>query len=249
MCALNIVKGMKLIMKIFSINHLILIFLLILFSVLIGLKFQKNKANLTNILLLLFFSEIAKCLFLIITDNFHINNNLPLQLCYLYPIIGIIYLKTKKEFLLNYLGAFGILFAVAAIFFTNPKILNFNTIYCYLYHFFLLISGTFITKNYKAKFSFKNILLMFIQIIIAFFSNNIIKNGANYIFLNTFLDPMHSSKYIDNVEMFNIKIFSSSVNELLIFLINNLGIKTYIFLFTIIIISFSSLALYIFSKK
>ena len=124
MCALNIVKGMKLIMKIFSINHLILIFLLILFSVLIGLKFQKNKANLTNILLLLFFSEIAKSLFLIITNNFHINNNLPLQLCYLYPIIGIIYIKTKKEFLLNYLGAFGILFAVAAIFFTNPKIIK-----------------------------------------------------------------------------------------------------------------------------
>ena len=90
---------------------------------------------------------------------------------------------------------------------------------------------------------------MFIQTIIAFISNNIIKNGANYIFLNTFLDPIHHSKYIDNVEMFNLNIFNSSINDFLIFLINNLGIKIYIFLFTIIIISFSSLALYIFSKK
>ncbi len=236
-------------MKIFSLPHILTILILIILPIIIALKLKKSKTNLTNILVLLFFLEIAKGLFLIITDNFHINNSLPLQLCYLYSIIGIIYLKTKKEFLLNYLGAFGILFAIAAIFFTNPKILNFNTLYCYLYHFFLLISGTFITKNYKTKFSFKNILLMFIQIIVAFFSNNIIKNGANYIFLNTFLDPMHSSKYIDNVEMFNIKIFNSSVNELLIFLINNLGIKTYIFLFTIIVVSFSSLALYIFSKK
>ena len=236
-------------MKIFSLPHILTVLILIILPIIIGLKLKKSKANLTNILLLLLFLEISKFLFLIITNNFHINNDLPLQLCYLYPIIGIIYLKTKKDFLLNYLGAFGIFFSIAAIFFTNPKILNFDTLYCYLYHFFLLISGIFITKNYKAKFSFKNILLIFAQIIIAFISNNIIKNGANYIFLNTFLDPMHHSKYVDNVEVFNIKIFDSSVNEFLIFLINNLGIKTYIFLFTIIVISFSSLALYIFSKK
>ena len=236
-------------MKIFSIPHILTILFLITIPIIIGFKIKKSKIHLTYILHLLLFLEIAKFLFLFSTNNFHINNDLPLQLCYIYPIIGIIYLKTKKEFLLNYLGAFGIFFSIAAIFFTNPKILNFNTLYCYLYHFFLLISGIFITKNYKVKFSFKNILLMFIQIIIAFISNNIIKNGANYIFLNTFLDPMHHSKYIDNVEMFNLNIFNSSINDFLIFLINNLGIKIYIFLFTIIIISFSSLALYIFSKK
>ncbi len=236
-------------MKIFSIPHILIILTLIILPIIIGFKLKKNKANLTNILLLLLFLEISKFLFLIFTNNFHLNNDLPLQLCYLYPIIGIIYLKTKKEFLLNYLSAFGIFFSIAAIFFTNPKILNFNNLYCYLYHFFLLISGAFITKNYKAKFSFKNILLMFIQIFLAYIANSLIKNGSNYIFLNTFLDPFNFSNYVDNVAIFNIQFFGTSVNDILINLINNLGIEIYILLFTLLVISSSSLFLYIFSKR
>lgn len=84
-------------MKIFSINHLILIFLLILFSVLIGLKIKKSKNILSYILIFLLSLEISKFLFLILTNDFKINNDLPLQLCYLYPFIGLIYLKTKKR--------------------------------------------------------------------------------------------------------------------------------------------------------
>lgn len=237
-------------MKIFSINHLILIFLLILFSVLIGLKIKKSKNILSYILIFLLSLEISKFLFLILTNDFKINNDLPLQLCYLYPFIGLIYLKTKKEFLLNYLGAFGIFFSFFAIIFTNPtNLYDFRILYCYIYHFFLLISGIYITKNFKTKFSFKNILIMFVQIAIAFIANSIIKNGANYIFLNTFLDPFHYSDYIDNVAAFNIQIFGASVNDLLILLINNLGMIVYLLLFTIIVIIFSSLALDIFSKK
>ena len=237
------------IMAIFSIKHLILIFLLIIFPILIGSKLKKSKTILSRILLFLLALEIFKFLFLILTNNYHLNNNLPLQLCYLYPIIGLIYLITKKEFLSNYLGAFGILFSVAAIFFTNPQNLNFDTIYCYFYHFFLLISGVYITKNYKTKFSFNNIILMFIQIAIAFIVNSIIKNGSNYIFLNTFLDPFHYSDYVDNVAAFNIQVFGTSINDILILLINNLGIIIYLLLFATIVITFSSLALYFFSKK
>lgn len=167
-------------MLIFSINHIILILLLILFPVLIGSKIKKSKNNLSYILLFLLSLEISKLLFLLFTNNFKINNDLPLQLCYLYPFIGLIYLKTKKEFLLNYLGAFGIFFSFFAIIFTNPtNIFDFHILYCYTYHFFLLISGVYITKNFKTKFSFKNILIMFIQIIIAFIVNSIIKNGSN----------------------------------------------------------------------
>lgn len=237
-------------MAIFSIRHLILISLLIVFPILIGNKFKKSKTTLSRILLFLLSLEIFKALFLILTNNYHLNNDLPLQLCYLYPIIGLIYLKTKKEYLLNYLGAFGIFFSIAAIIFTNSAhLFSFNIIYCYFYHFFLLISGVYITKNYKTKFSFNNIILMFIQISIAFITNSIIKNGANYIFLNTFLDPFHYSDYIDNVAAFNIQIFGASVNDLLILLINNLGMIVYLLLFTIIVIIFSSLALDIFSKK
>ena len=237
-------------MKIFSINHLILIFLLILFSVLIGLKIKKSKNNLSYILIFLLSLEMSKFLFLILTNDFKINNDLPLQLCYLYPFIGLIYLKTKKEFLLNYLGAFGIFFSFFAIIFTNStNLYDFRILYCYIYHFFLLISGIYITKNFKTKFSFKNILIMFVQIAIAFIANSIIKNGANYIFLNTFLDPFHYTKYVDNVSAFNIKLFGISINDILIFLINTFGKTIYILLFFLLIISFSSLFLYIFSNK
>ena len=237
-------------MKIFSINHLILIFLLILFSVLIGLKIKKSKNNLSYILIFLLSLEISKFFFLILTNNFKINNDLPLQLCYLYPFIGLIYLKTKKEFLLNYLGAFGIFFSIFAIIFTNPtNIFDFHILYCYIYHFSLLISGVYIIKNFKSKFSFKNILIMFIQIIIAFIANSIIKNGSNYIFLNTFLDPFHYSNYVDNVAFFNIKFYGTSINDILIFLINKLNMFIYLTLFTILVTSFSSLWLYIFSNK
>lgn len=237
-------------MKIFSINHLILIFLLILFPVLIGLKIKKSKNILSYILIFLLSLEISKFLFLILTNDFKINNDLPLQLCYLYPFIGLIYLKTKKEFLLNYLGAFGIFFSFFAIIFTNPtNLYDFRILYCYIYHFFLLISGIYITKNFKTKFSFKNILIMFVQIAIAFIANSIIKNGANYIFLNTFLDPFHYTKYVDNVSAFNIKLFGISINDILIFLINTFGKTIYILLFVLLIISFSSLFLYIFSNR
>ena len=236
-------------MTLFSIKHLILIFILILFPILISTKIKKSKTTLSFILLFLLSLEIFKFLFLILTNNYQLNKDLPLQLCYLYPLIGLIYLKTKKEFLLNYLGPFGILFGLAAIFFTNPQNLNFDTIYCYFYHFFLLISGVYITKNYKIHFYFKNILVMFMQIIPAYIANSLIKNGSNYIFLNTFLDPFHYTKYVDNVSAFNIKLFGISINDILIFLINTFGKTIYILLFILLIISFSSLFLYIFSDK
>lgn len=236
-------------MTLFSIKHLILIFILILFPILISTKIKKSKITLSFILLFLLSLEIFKFLFLILTNNYQLNKDLPLQLCYLYPLIGLVYLKTKKEFLLNYLGPFGILFGVAAIFFTNPQNLNFDTIYCYFYHFFLLISGVYITKNYKTHFYFKNILVMFMQIIPAYIANSLIKNGSNYIFLNTFLDPFHYTKYVDNVSAFNIKLFGISINDILIFLINTFGKTIYILLFILLIISFSSLFLYIFSDK
>ena len=90
---------------------------------------------------------------------------------------------------------------------------------------------------------------MFIQITIAFIANSIIKNGSNYIFLNTFLDPFHYSNYVDNVAFFKIKFYGISINDILIFLINKLNMFIYLTLFTILVISFSSLWLYIFSNK
>ena len=90
---------------------------------------------------------------------------------------------------------------------------------------------------------------MFIQIFLAYIANSLIKNGSNYIFLNTFLDPFNFLNYVDNVAIFNIQFFGTSVNDILINLINSLGIEIYILLFTLLVISFSSLFLYIFSKR
>ena len=57
------------------------------------------------------------------------------------------------------------------------------------------------------------------------------------------------SEHVDNVSAFNIKLFGISINDILIFLINTFGKTIYILLFILLIISFSSLFLYIFSDK
>ena len=133
------------------------------------------------------------------------------------------------------------------IIFTNPNpFLNFDTIHCYIYHSILLLSGIYITKNYKAKFSLKNIFILLIQIMIAFVVNSLI-NKSNYIFLNSFLHP--NIKYNMNIEAFNIPLFNYSINEVLINLINNLGYFYYTILLLLVITVFSTFWLYIFRKK
>lgn len=234
-------------MALYSFRHLLIIFTLLSIPILWGLKLKKNKKILKIILISLLFLELFRIFFLIINHHFSINKDLSLQLCYLYPFIGLIYLITNKEYLLNYLGPFGILFSIAAIIFTNPNpFLNFDTIHCYIYHSILLLSGIYITKNYKAKFSLKNIFILLIQIMIAFVVNSLI-NKSNYIFLNSFLHP--NIKYNMNIEAFNIPLFNYSINEVLINLINNLGYFYYTILLLLVITVFSTFWLYIFRKK
>ena len=235
-------------MAIFSTTHILIILTLIITPIIIGLRINKNILKfLLNALLLL---EIFKIIFLIITNNFQLNKDLPIQLCYIYPFIGLIYLTTKKEFLLNYLGPFGILFSIAATIFTNPTpFFSFTVLYSYFYHALLLITGIYITKNYKTKFSFKTIVVLIFQIVFAYCINFVIQNGANYVFLNTFLDPAHSDNYIINVEVFKTTFFNTSINKILVFFIKQLGLYWYIVFFILFIISFSTLWVYVFSKK
>ncbi len=235
-------------MALYSFRHLLIIFTFITIPILWATKLKSSKKILTIILLSLLFLELFRNLFIIINHNFHLNKDLPLHLCYLYPFIGLIYLITKKTYLLNYLGPFGILFSLAAILLTNPNpFLTFSTIYSYIYHGVLLLTGIYLTKNYQTKFSIKNIFILLIQIIIAFIANSIIQSKANYIFLNSFLYP--NIKYNINIETFNLPFFNYSINDILINLINNLGYFYYITFFILCIIFISGLWLYIFSKK
>lgn len=234
-------------MTLYSFRHLLIIFTFLSIPILWALNIKKNKKILKIILISLLFLELFRILFLIINNNFSIAKDLSLQLCYLYPFIGLAYLITNKQYLLNYLGPFGILFSITAIILTSPNpFFTFDTIHLYIYHSLLLLSGIYITKNYQTKLSIKNTFILLIQIIIAFIVNLLI-NKANYIFLNSLLHP--GIKYNMNIEAFNIPIFNHSINDVLINLIHNLGYFYYtIFLFLIITI-FSTFWLYLFSKK
>jgi len=238
-------------MAIYSFRHLFIIFTFLIMPILWAFTLKGNNKILHFSIITLFLLEIFRIIFLIITGNFRINSDLSFQLCFTYSFIGIVYLITKKEFILNYLGPFGILFSLAAIIFTDPNpFLSFTVIDCYLYHTFLLFMGTYITKNYKPKFSYKSIIIFWFQIILAYFANTIIKHGSNYVFLNTFLKPSYNLNYTANIEAFNIPFLNgSSINDILIFLIQHLGHFYYNLLLIIIITIIITVWLHVFSNK
>lgn len=238
-------------MAMYSFRHLLIIFTIFIIPFLWAFTLKKNNKILNISIILLFILEIFRIIYLIITGDFRINSDLSFQLCFTYSFIGIIYLITKKEFILDYLGPFGILFSLAAIIFTDPNpFLSFTVIDCYLYHALLLFIGVYITKNYKQKFSYKGIIIFWFQIILAYLANSIIKHGSNYVFLNTFLNPSHNLNYTANIEAFNIPFLNgTSVNDVLIATIHHIGYFYYNLLLIIIITTIITVWLYIFSDK
>lgn len=238
-------------MTFYSIRHLLIIFSFLVIPIIWALNLKKNYKILKFSLITLLIIEIIRVIFLIITNSFDINKDLSLQLCFTYPIIGIIYLLKPKNYVLSFLGAFGILYGTAAIIMTSPNpFLSFNVLECYIYHSLLVFIGTYVIKNYKPPFSFKPILIVYLQIIIGLLANIIIKNGANYIFLNSFLFPNYHLPYAVNIEVFNIPLLNGlSFNDVLISVINTLGMFWYIIFFIIIITFFSSFWLYLMTKK
>ncbi len=238
-------------MAMYSYRHLLIIFTFFIIPFLWAFTLKKSDKILKGSIITLFILEMFRIFYLIITGDFKLNSDLSFQLCFTYSFIGLIYLITKKEFILDYLGPFGILFSLAAIIFTDPNpFLSFTVIDCYLYHSLLLFIGIYITKNYKPKFSYKGIIIFWIQIIIAYLANSIIKHGSNYVFLNTFLNPSHKSYYTTNIEVFNIPFLNgTSINDILIYLIHNIGYFYYTLLLIIIITNGITIWLHIFSKR
>lgn len=238
-------------MAMYSFRHLFIIFACFIIPFLWALKLKKNNKILSSSIILLFALEMFRVIYLIITGNFRLNSDLSFQLCFTYSFIGLIYLFTKKEFILDYLGPFGILFSLAAIIFTDPNpFLSFTVIDCYLYHSLLLFIGVYITKHYKPSFSYKGIIIFWFQIIIAYIANMIIRHGSNYVFLNTFLNPSHKLNYTANIEAFNIPFINgTSVNDILISLIHNIGYFHYSLFLIIVVTIWITIWLYIFSNK
>lgn len=238
-------------MAMYSFRHLLIIFTVFIIPLLWAITLKKNNKILNISIITLFILEIFRIVYLIITGDFRLNSDLSFQLCFTYSFIGIIYLITKREFILDYLGPFGILFSLAAIIFTDPNpFLSFTVIDCYLYHGLLLFIGVYITKHYKPKFSYKSIIIFWFQIIIAYIANTIIKQGANYVFLNTFLNPSHKLAYTANIEAFNIPFLNGiSINDILISLIGNIGHFYYNILLITVITLIITIWLYIFSNK
>ncbi len=238
-------------MAMYSFRHLFIIFTFIIIPILWAFKLKKNDKILKTSLIILFALEIFRVIYLITTNNFRLNSDLSFQLCFTYSFIGIIYIITKKEFILDYLGPFGILFSLAAITLTDPNpFLSFTVLDCYIYHSVLLFNGVYITKHYKPKFSYKGIIIFWIQILFAYLANIIIKHGSNYVFLNTFLSPSHNLNYEANIKAFNIPFINGiSVNDILISLIHNIGYFYYDALLILIVTVFITVWLHIFSKR
>ncbi len=237
-------------MAFYSIRHIFIIFSFLIIPIIWAINLKKNDKILKYSLIILLLLEIMRIAFLIITNNFNINKDLSLQLCFTYPIIGTFYLAKPKKYILSFLGTFGILYGTSAIILTSPNpFLSFNVLDCYLYHSLLVFIGTYIVKHYQLIFSFKTMLIIYAQILVGFLANITIKQGSNYVFLNSFLFPNYHLPYAVNVEVFNLPLLNgSSINDFLINLINTVGMFWYVMLFIIIITIFSTLWLYLIIK-
>ncbi len=238
-------------MAFYSLRHLLIILTYTVIPILWGMHLKKKFNVLKVSIISLFVLEIIRVVFLCLTNDFQINRDLSLQLCFTYPLVGLLYLFRKKDYILSFLGTFGILYGIVAITIMDPNpFLSFTIIQSYLYHGLMIFIGVYIVSHYKINFSFKSILIIFIQITLGMIANSVIKNGSNYIFLNTFLKPSYSLNYTANIEVFNLPIFcGNSINDFLIHLLNNVGFFYYYILFGLLIFSFSSLWLYLFIKK
>ena len=235
------------IVALFSLKHLFIIFVLLIIPILWVFNIKKDYKILKISIYLLLLLELIRVMFLLIFDNFDISKDLSLQLCFTYIIVGFIYLKTKKEYLLSYLGSFGVIFGFTSIVFRDPNpFLSFDNIECYGYHGILFFIGLYIIKNYKIIFNFKCIIIIWLQIIAGLLANYLIGHGSNYAFLNSFIFPGKEFHY--NIEIFKIPFNGYSINDLLIFLLNNIGYFYYFILLIITATLLSSLWLYFISK-
>lgn len=234
---------------IFLINSIPLI--PILFSITIPFLltsiFKNNiKKYFTNIFIILSFflaiTEIIRVSSLLITNSFDITTDMSLQLCFLYPIICLLAIITKKRCFYDYIASSSILFGIGAIiiYSYNGSFFNLSTINNYLFHSTIIGIGLMFQKiNYKIPL--KNILpiliIFFSQLLLSYLINHIIGPPTNYMFLSTIFEPSNNIYHTQTLNNFYTPIiFKYSIAYYLTELMNTLGSTIYTILIIMIMI-------------
>lgn len=215
----------------YSIYHFIIIFIFLI------LPFFFKKINLKFLILLLLileFVRVLRCL-----NDFDISKDLSLQLCFIYPFIGVLYLIFKNKLLKDYLGVFGIFFGGLAIIFNDPNyIFSYDVLHLYIYHSLMMVISLNIL-NEKITASFIPLFgILLLQFIFTFICNLVIGFGANYMFLNTFLLPFNKNLYNINIDFLTFKINGFCFLDMFNILFDMFGAFYYVLLFIFFYYSF-----------
>lgn len=215
----------------YSIYHFIIIFIFLI------LPFFFKKINLKFLILLLLileFVRVLRCL-----NDFDISKDLSLQLCFIYPFIGVLYLIFKNKLFKDYLGVFGNFFGGLAIIFNDPNyIFSYDVLHLYIYHSLMMVISLNIL-NEKITASFIPLFgILLLQFIFTFICNLVIGFGANYMFLNTFLLPFNKNLYNINIDFLTFKINGFCFLDMFYILFDMFGAFYYVLLFIFFYFSF-----------
>lgn len=215
----------------YSIYHFIIIFIFLI------LPFFFKKINLKFLILLLLFLEFVRVLRCL--NDFDISKDLSLQLCFIYPFIGVLYLIFKNKLFKDYLGVFGIFFGGLAIIFNDPNyIFSYDVLHLYIYHSLMMVISLNIL-NEKITASFIPLFgILLLQFIFTFICNLVIGFGANYMFLNTFLLPFNKNLYNINIDFLTFKINGFCFLDMFYILFDMFGAFYYVLLFIFFYFSF-----------
>lgn len=210
------------------------LFLPFLISHLFRKQIIKQFALLFRLLsLFLLCLELSRILTLLATNQFHIQSDMSLQLCFLYPMICSLAIMTKKHYFYDYIACSSLLFGIGAIilFSYQGSFFQFPIINNYIYHSTIILIGLMFYQNhYKIKFQaiLPISIIFFTQLFIAYLVNYILGPKANYMFLSTILEPENSIYYTPTLAHFYTPtIFPNSIAHYLSELKSFLGNTNY----------------------
>ena len=221
---------------VFSLRH----FLIIIFFIILPIFLVRFKLSYKALIFLLLFLEVLRLE--INLSHFEINEDLSLQLCFIYPFIGVLGVFFKGSLFRDYLGTLGWFFGVVGIVFSNPNpLFSFSALHLYFYHSLMILISLLILKENIITSFLPLFIILIVQMFFTFIVNFIIGNGCNYMFLNTFLFPGDKAVYKVNIDVLSMHVFGDlSYLDILDKIYTCLGGVYYVFL-----ISLFSIIIYI----
>ena len=187
---------------VFSLRH----FLIIIFFIILPIFLVRFKLSYKALIFLLLFLEILRLE--INLSHFEINEDLSLQLCFIYPFIGVLGVFFKGSLFRDYLGTLGWFFGVVGIVFSNPNpLFSFSALHLYFYHSLMILISLLILKENIITSFLPLFIILIVQMFFTFIVNFIIGNGCNYMFLNTFLFPGDKAVYKVNIDVLSMHVF------------------------------------------